>query len=96
MYIIRIVGLADGPPTPFDGQYLSAYDPDTPGEDPNGLPMTATMKTTADPSQALHFASMEEARNLYMQNAKPPYHIRMDGLPNRPLRAFSIEIKSYP
>ena len=47
-FVMQIVGLLDGDPTPFDGQYLVRYDPERDGRDPDGHVMQAVVETTPD------------------------------------------------
>lgn len=64
-------------------KYLSYYDPD--GK-PNG-----TIRWSADVTQALVFHNVEAALNtLSMQSKRVP--LRPDGQPNRPLRAYNVEL----
>ena len=89
--VIVVQGLAGGIPTPFDGQMLAEYDPDRPGRDPTGQPMLATVRTTRFISEALTFPTAVEAWALWRQESTRVPR-RPDGLPNRPLTAFTIEI----
>jgi hypothetical protein len=92
-HVIRIIGLNDGQPTPYDGKYLSKYDPDEPGHDPDGNPMWATVEVVEDKAKALHFRSAGDAMDLYRRICKPPREFRADGRPNRPLTAFTVDIQ---
>jgi hypothetical protein len=87
---LRIIGLALGPPTAFDGQFLCEYDPGRNGVDPLGHPMLAHMVTTPHPEQALDVPTPVLIA-LY-QSTDPRRPIRPDGRMNRPLTAFSVEI----
>ena len=87
MATIKIIGLVNGAPTPFDGQYVVDYDPAREGVDPNGDPMLAHLVTTPDREQALHLTT-EEAFELW----RKPHGMRSDGRKNAPLTAFSVEI----
>lgn len=90
--VMLIHGLINGPPTPFDGEYLVEYDPDRPSLSPDGHPMIAHIRTTPDPAQARVFASGSEAMECWrQQSTRDP--VRPDGRPNRPLTAFTVEIK---
>jgi len=91
-YLLRCVGLLGRtvrPTTGTDramviGQYLKSYDP----EAHKGR---GTAEWTADPDQAIHFSSAEEAFACWHQvPASRP--VRKDGRPNKPLTAFSVEI----
>ena len=88
MKVLKIYGLANGGPTPFDGQYLVEYDPTRDGVDPNGDPMSAHLVTTPDVGKALKFQTAAEAMALWRKE----HGIRPDGLPNRPLTAFTVEV----
>lgn len=91
MLVMKIVGLAAGPATPFDGQYLREYDPNRSGQDPDGNPMLAHVVTTPDPAEAMRFDGLREVREvLYAIDERQP--VRDDGKPNRPLSAFTVEI----
>lgn len=92
---IRFVNTHQGP-TPFDGQWLKRYDPDRPGVDPRGQPMTALVEATANPAEALRFDDAKAAMELWRMVAAPPHHMRPDGKPNRPLTAFTIVIERLP
>lgn len=91
--VIKIIGMSNGYPTPFDGQYLKIYDPDKVGYDVLGRPMLAYVVTTKDPSKAMQFADQLAAWECWRQlSGKQP--IREDGHPNRPLTAFTVEMLS--
>jgi len=74
---LRIIGLATGQPTEHDGRYLVDYDHK---ED--------CLITTDDPAKARQFQSAIEAIELW----RAEYGLRLDGKPNRPLTAYSVEI----
>lgn len=88
-----LVGLVLGGQTPFDGEWLGHYDPNTPGTAPDGAPMLVTVVTTADPALALRFADFAAARREWMRWDGSD---RQDGQPSRPLTAFNIEVKKLP
>ena len=90
MATIQIIGLIIGGSTPFDGQYLTEYDPARDGCDPDGLPMTCYLRTSPDRGDALTL-SHREAMDLWGA-VDPRTPIRPDGRPNRPLTAFTVEI----
>jgi hypothetical protein len=71
----------------FNGQYLVEYDPFREGISPDGFAMTAHLVTTPDKVQALRFESASEAFDYSMRSNG----VRMDGKPNRPLTAFSLQ-----
>lgn len=87
---MKIVGLAGGQATPFDGEYLQDYDPDREGTDPEGNPMRCHLVTTRDVTEARLFASLQDLMACWKRQAKER-PVRADGQPNRPLTAFTIE-----
>jgi len=87
--VIRILGIGNQK-TPFDGQWLTEYDPSREGVDPDGNPMVAHVRTSADKSQALRFNGWVEAHALW---CKETGHVRPDGQKDRPLTAFAISIE---
>lgn len=93
---IRIVGLVDGTPTDFDGQYIVEYDPSRTGTHPvTGSEMPAFhLVTTPDIRRATRFGGAE-AMDLYraVDRRKPAHG---DGVPNRPLTAFTIDLEPAP
>jgi hypothetical protein len=89
MTVIRIIGLPDGFPTPFDGEYLAEYDPSRTGVDPVGVPMVAHIVTTPDISKAMRFEDEEQATNVWRRS----YGCREDGSPRMPLSSFEVEIE---
>ena len=88
-YRIRIVGLCGGGETEYDGLWLKAYDPTyvNPYRYDGGI-----LETTRDPVQAAVFPSAAAAMEKWRECAPPPYHLSLDGKPNRPLTAFSVEV----
>lgn len=93
--VMKIEGLVNGEPSPFDGQYLVEYDPERDGTAPNGIPMSAHVVTTWDPGEAKEFPSAieagEEWKRVCKRNPRRP-----DGKPNRPLTAFTVTILESP
>jgi hypothetical protein len=87
---IRIVSLASGPPTPFDGEYVVEYDPGHDGVDREGRRMNCHLVTTPILEDALALTSAE-AFELW-RRVDPRHPARLDGRPNRPLTAFTVEI----
>ena len=85
---IRIIGLPSGQPTEFDGKWLAEYDLGRQGFDSRGRPMTAHVKATDDPMEALMFKDALSALKLFRKTDG----VRIDGKPNRPLTAFTCEI----
>ena len=83
IYLIRIIGLADGRPSPVDGQWL--VDCDVDARDGRGH-----VRATADQADARRFGTHEETHEYWRrQSAVMP--VRSDGHPNRPLTAFTVE-----
>lgn len=89
---IRIVGLVDGTPTDFDGQYLVEYDPSRVGTQPvTGRPMPVFhLVTTPDIRKATRFSTSEVVSVYRAVDRRNP--VNPDGQPNRPLTAFTVEI----
>jgi len=83
MPMMRIIGLANGAKHPYAGQYLKAYDPD------DGV--HGRIEVTRDPTKALELPRSELIA-LWRQSSKT-IPLRPDGQPNRPLTAFSVEIR---
>jgi hypothetical protein len=90
MKVIKILGLADGSPTPFDGQYVVEFDPARDGHDPQGRRMNCLLRTSADRRDALELRMGDAVRMWLMVDPRCP--MRPDGKPNRPLSAFTTEI----
>jgi hypothetical protein len=86
MIVIRIVGDALGRSTPLDGKYVKSFDPDA--HQGRGA-VTAVPK----PEDALQFATTIEALELW-KRVSTKHPLRPDGKPNRPLTAYSVELKS--
>lgn len=86
MVRILIIGLSDGSVTPFDNTYLVEYDPTREGIAPDGSIMLAHIVTTSNIAEAKVFPSTLEALECW----RTAYGFREDGLPNRPLTAFTI------
>jgi len=84
-YGIFIHGLAIGTPTPADERWLSYYDPTKHG-------YRGEIRTTPDAKDALAFDTFEDAAECWRQS----HGTRPDGRPNRPLTAYTIEIKPLP
>jgi hypothetical protein len=85
---LKIVGLANGQPSQYDGQYIVRCEP-------VGEPGSAVLDTTTDIQKARRFNGIVEATE-YWQQADPRMPVRPDGKPNRPLTAFSVEIARVP
>lgn len=83
--VIRIIGLATGVPSEYDGKFLRRYEP----EAHNGR---GAVFVTEDKRDALRFAQLHDALALWKTiPSKRP--VRMDGRPNRPFTAFTITIE---
>lgn len=79
--VIHCLGVARGRGPGPAGQYLKAYHPDS-----------GFSEWTFDVEEALHFASEEQAIEVY-RSVLPSQPVRpWDGRPNRPLTAFTVEI----
>lgn len=86
---IYLHGTAQGVPTPDDGRYVVEYDPAIlPGD-------TVHLVTTHDIHAAKHFATAPEAFECWRAVA-PNMPVRPDGQPNRPLTAYTVEIRPVP
>jgi hypothetical protein len=85
-YVIKLEGLAVGRPSEYDGEYLSFYDPGA------GEPGECRLDTVADPREARHFATFQDAVQTW-QADDPRQPVRADGKPNRPLTAYSVSIE---
>jgi hypothetical protein len=72
------------------GEWLTFYDPDAGDLERSGL-----IDCSPDPAKALHFADHAAALACVMQQSTR-LPLRPDGRPNRPLRAFTVEIKRLP
>jgi hypothetical protein len=83
-FVIQVVGPVLGPPSGIEGEYIVAFDPDANlgrGE----------LVTNRDVAKAKQFGSPEDAFRFYrQQSTKVPK--RPDGLPNRPLTAFTVTV----
>ena len=78
--IVRLIGLATGHSTVSDGRYLVRYDP---------LPRPhGTVVTSADITRAMVFKDFQDAFEYVQQQ----HGVRPDGLPNKPLTAYHLEI----
>jgi hypothetical protein len=77
-YVIRLLKLASGSPSVFEGQFVRYYSPKGRG----------ILEGTRDRQKALRFDSKEKAFECWQQ----ANGVRPDGQPNRPLTAFTIEI----
>lgn len=87
---IKILGLASGAPSDYDGHYVVHYDPAYvhPEHGYDGGALT----TSPSPERAKVFPTAAEAMDYWGQQAPSPWHIRPDGRPNKPLTAFTVEV----
>lgn len=86
--VIKVIGLTNGEPTAFDGQWVVEYDPGRDGRDPRGRPMLCHLVTTPDLAQATRYET-GEAFELW-RAVDPRQPKRPDGKPNRPFTAFTV------
>ena len=93
MFVMQIVGLVDGNSSAFDGKFLMEYDPEREGVSPDGLPMLAHIAVTLDPDDALTWERGSEALEEW-KRVSVRWPRRLDGQPNRPLSAFTVEVMS--
>jgi len=77
--VMQLLGMPDGSPTPYDGQYLKHFD----FEAYNGVGL---ISMTPDLSEAKKFMDIGEALQYYRTSPKCR-PLREDGKPNRPLTA---------
>jgi hypothetical protein len=85
MKIIQVLGLASGVPTKFDGTYLRDFDFE--GGDGRGV-----LFATENWTEAKLFPDFMDAM-YFWRTVSTTVPERMDGKPNRPFTAFTIEIK---
>ena len=92
MKVIKIIGLVDGTPTRWDGQFIVEAGAD--GD--QGHPRLGTHRikliTTADRSEATRYTA-EAAHALWTQQSRTLPRRPWDGKPNRPLTAFNVGIE---
>ena len=90
-HVIIFLGLAgqfyDHAELPPVGSYLETYDPEYAG----GM---GHATWTTDPAEALKLSSAAEAVALYMSTPEA-MPARADGLPNRPLAAYTVTIEAF-
>ncbi len=86
MVTLRIISLATGGDSPFDGQYVRRYDPSyhPKGEVYDG----GLLLVTPNKEEARQFEGAAEAMEYWRQS----YGVREDGQLNRPLVAFTVEV----
>lgn len=83
--LIRLVEHMTGLGHPLDGLWLKSYDPD-------GNHGAGAIIGTEHRAEAMRFPDMAAAMAFWRKpsSARP---MRLDGLPNRPLTAFTIEVE---
>jgi hypothetical protein len=86
MIVLRIVGLGNGQPSEYQDKYVVDYDP-TPREDPLGA--YVHLEVTASREEARQFPTLADAIAYFRMASKAGP--RPDGLPDRPLTAFTVE-----
>lgn len=86
-YALKIVPLTFS--TEHDNEYIKSFDPYHPDEFNLGNGLLITTKSLKD---AKMFDTPMEAMEFWKQQS-PTVPLRTDGKPNRPLTAFSIEMK---
>lgn len=99
-YAIQIFGMIDGTPTPFDGKYVSRYEPekwrleDVASLDEMYAKIGEWLDVVDDPRDALQFENPGDAGACWKQETATvrPW----DGKPNRPLTAFSVAVARVP
>lgn len=82
--VLRIVCLANGAPSVESGRYIVRADVNSHGG-------RGWLVTTTDPSKARRFSDQPAAIE-YWQRQSTKLPVRMDGQPNRPLTAFTVEV----
>lgn len=78
----------------LDEGYVAAFDPDwqPPGYDG---PQVGRATFTSDPAEALQFTDVAAAMDFWKKpSTRRP--LRSDGKPNRPLTAYTVEVRPAP
>ena len=83
---VKIVGAADGTPTPHDGRFVKSWNADT----DFGI---LDVESTDDISEALRFSGLAEAHEQWSATSSVQPTRPTDGKPNRPLTALTIEFE---
>lgn len=95
--VIRLHGLVNGEPTPFDNQFVVEYDPSRNGVTLGNRadwPVPCHLVTTPDISCATRFSAIQATQLYGAVDERTP--VRPDGRPNRPLTAFTVEFEAAP
>ena len=87
-YVIRAIGFAHGAECPHAGQWLEFFNHDAWGGQGDGT-------FTSDPAKAKQFATKTEAMEFWRKTSRVR-PVRLDGKPNRPLTALTIEVEPAP
>jgi hypothetical protein len=84
MVVMKLIGLVTGEPTDLDGGFLLTYTPD--GHDGRGF-----AEVTRNVALAKRYATGREAMEDWAR-VSATHPVRVDGKPNRPLSAFTVEV----
>lgn len=82
--VLKIMELACGDPSEFDGKFVQKYDPTF--READGSYEGGILEVCDDPKNAKQFASAAEAMECWRQS----FGLRPDGKPNSPLTAWSV------
>jgi hypothetical protein len=88
MHVMKILAAADGTFIPFANHYVRQVDFDAAGG-------RGSLKTTPDPLQAKRFRDVDAALRFWNTQSKA-VPLRPDGLPNKPLTAFTVTLEPLP
>lgn len=83
--IVRVISDSTGQPTPHDGRYVVGWDPHTPAG-------VLAMDSSPHRRDAHVFADVQEVMAQRHTISSVQCVRPWDGLPNRPLTAFAVEI----
>lgn len=90
IYIVRAEGhVGYTNVDPDEGGWLCHYDPDA-------YEGGGSVVVTRDPAVAIRFAGPSEALNMWQSQSSTMPIRPEDGKPNRPLTAFTIELRELP
>lgn len=85
LYVVGLAGSVDNLIGSFKPGWVKAFDADA-------FEGRGELVVTSNPDEALVFPDAPAAVLFYMTRSKVQ-PTRIDGLPNRPLRAFSVEVR---